>query len=83
MDQHWAVTVQLGDPAGRKVATETLNFRSKEAGQQALRELRESEALLKNRVYTIENEEGEQISFLGERYISHSLLNITPIDIEL
>jgi hypothetical protein len=78
----WSVTIQLGDPQGRRIATETLNFGSRDAAHHALTKLTSQGMFLAKQLYTLENEIGEQISFVGERYISHSLLNVTPIDLE-
>lgn len=78
----WALTVQLGDAQGRKVTTETLRFRDVGHAEAALAPLSGGAMMHPKQIYTVRNEAGESISFVGERYISHSLLRIEPTEFD-
>lgn len=78
----WALTVQLGDSQSRKITTETIKFRAREFAESQLHGFDNGQILRPNQIYTVENEKGERISFVGERYISHSLRRLETIDFE-
>lgn len=77
-DTAWSLTVQLGDPSGRKLTTESLLFASRERALQQLAQFSDAGSVRKSNLYVIENERGEQISFAGEHFISYSLHEWTP-----
>lgn len=77
----WTLTVQLGE-GGRKIATESLSFSTRDHAVNAIARIGNGTILRAQEIYTIENEDGEQISFQGSRYISHSLKQVTSFDSE-
>lgn len=77
----WSLTVQLGDGSNRKTTTESLRFSDREAALAQLQPLSRHQLIKANQIYTIENEKGEEISFLGARYISHSLIEWEETDL--
>jgi hypothetical protein len=81
-DPGWSVTIQLGDQSGRKVATESLGFKTREKALEQLASFNGGEIIRPKQIYTLENENGEQISFLGDRYISNSLVDMKSMQID-
>ncbi len=77
-DPQWSVTVQLGDPVRSKITTESLWFATREFAEKELAKLSDGQILKGKENYTLRNEIGEQITFAGERYISHSLHFVEP-----
>lgn len=77
-DSAWSVTVQLSDPSGKKLTTESLLFARRDRAMEQLAQFTDAAQIRKNNLYVIENERGEQISFQGEHFISYSLHEWTP-----
>lgn len=78
--EEWSLTVQLGDPQTKRIVTESIAFGSRRKAQEQLEPFTAGSILKPNNLYTIENEAGEQIAFIGSHYLSHSLKTVTQID---
>ena len=81
-DDEWSLTIQLGDPNTKRISTESISFKLRETAVAQLATLSGGAIIRPAMIYTVENEDGEQISFLGQHYLSHSLKNVTPIEID-